>query len=114
MRRIDIDRDVARTGIGCPVAMRRTIGIARDLAIGLGDQPRVAFSIRSDAPSHFRFAGRLDLEAHPAVADEWSIDRRAGGGIALWVGRANGAGHKSAAVPLALTISIEPLPPSTS
>lgn len=87
--RIDIDRDIAGSGIGRPGAMLRSIGLAQDRTIPLDDQPGMTFAITRHAPCHFGCVRRLDLETGPAVGHERPVDLRAPGRIALRTGRTN-------------------------
>src|SRR3569623_1378555 len=87
--RIDVARDVARGVVSRAVAMRRTIGVARDRAVDFGDQPAVALSVLLHPPRDFGFVGRVELEADPIVGDERRVDGRAAGGVADRVGGAD-------------------------
>src|SRR6185369_7639929 len=51
--RSDIDRDVARTRVGRPLAMRGCVGISRDPALAFGDEPAVGRTVAPDAAGHF-------------------------------------------------------------
>jgi hypothetical protein len=73
----------------------------------------VAGAVIADPPRHLGRVGRFELKADPAVGDERGVDRRAGRGIGF--GRpADRLRQSVTAVPLTLTISIEPFWPSTS
>ena len=73
----------------------------------------MARAVVGNAPAHLGLIGRIEFEAYPGVAHERRVDfgtaRRVGGR-----GRADARRQTSTAVPLTLTISIEPVLPITS
>ena len=112
-RRIDIDRHIATAGVGRSLAVRRGVGIAGQHAVDLADEPAVALAVPGNPPRHLGCIRRIQLEADPGVAHERRVDFGAAGRVAV-PGRANRRGQMRTAVPLALTISIEPCLPITS
>ena len=89
VRGIDVDRDVARGVVGRAIAMRRAIGVARNHPVGFGDQPPVALPVALHPPPHFHSVGCVELETDPVVGHERPVDRRAAGGVAGGIGRAD-------------------------
>ncbi len=111
---IKIDCDICRGCIGFSRAVRGAIGISRNFAFDVRNQPAMTRAIILYPARHFRLIGRIAFETDPIVRDIGRVNlgtsRRVGGGR-----RADVGAHASVtAVPEALTISIEPFWPSTS
>ena len=93
--------------------MRRAVGVAGNGAVDLANEPAMARAMLRDPARHFLRVGRIELETDPVVGDERGVDRGAGGRV-RFCRRADGRRQSLTAVPLTLTISIEPLLPRTS